>query len=440
MRPRRSRLPLLFAAILVPCAALAALGIHALATEASQTEQRYRQRAEGALDEAVAAVEATAEGLPRSVEGALRFSTDASGELVDVGGRGETRPTTRPDDGTVVDLLLSVLTEVEALERAGDLERASARLGDFLESNPSPDLAAAALTALAAVEKKRGKPELAKAAWGRIVSEHPDARDARGLKRAFAARLALLDMGPPDPRDHLALLYHDLVYDDDDPSRPGTGALKRAVRSALGRQLPDHAEKLLDVTLLFGALEMPDARDRTLAVERQLRAALVGDAGEWIRKGGRGNRTVTVSGETRAAIDGSNEPVRVVLSARELPDGRVSGGIAPLDAVISAALSRREIKALESVGFSIGIQSGPGKGPVPPRSAGDALGGVMLGVIGADLDAFRRSERTRFVMTASLAGLGLLVAALAAIATTRAVTREQRAVRDRESARASSPP
>jgi signal transduction histidine kinase len=56
----------------------------------------------------------------------------------------------------------------------------------------------------------------------------------------------------------------------------------------------------------------------------------------------------------------------------------------------------------------------------------------MLGVVGADLESFRRSERTRFLLVATLAAIGLLVAAVAAVATTRAVARERPAVKDRE--------
>jgi signal transduction histidine kinase len=80
----------------------------------------------------------------------------------------------------------------------------------------------------------------------------------------------------------------------------------------------------------------------------------------------------------------------------------------------------------------VGLQSGAARGPAPPKSLGENLGGVSLSVTGADLETFKRREQTRFWITAGLAGFGLLVATLAAFATARAVRREVAAVRGRE--------
>jgi two-component system sensor histidine kinase SenX3 len=117
---------------------------------------------------------------------------------------------------------------------------------------------------------------------------------------------------------------------------------------------------------------------------------------------------------------------------RDASEGRVGGGIAALEDVVAAALARGEIEALASVGFRLGVPEPGWAGPIPARSAGPRLGGVSLGVVGGDLEAFRSHERTRLTVTAVLAGLALLVATVAAFATTRAVRREQRAARDRE--------
>jgi signal transduction histidine kinase len=409
-----SRLPLLFLAIFVPCVALGALGIRALMTDASQTEARFKQQAESALDAATAAVDAAARGLPAGVEGSLAFVLDRDGGLLQPASA-ESRPASRTaDEGTAADLLLAVLVEVEGFERAGELERAAGRLGDFLKTDPPGDLAASALTALAAVEKKRGRVDAARDAWQAVVEKHPDARDARGLKRAFGARLALVQSGAGAPHD-LVKLYDDLVRDDREPSRPGTGALKRHVRTLIGTRI-----------------DPVDEHDRELAAERQLRAALATGLREWIASGGRGTKTWTVSADTRAAADESRDPVRVVVSASDGPDTGVRGGIAPLDAVIAAGLGRPEAEALPGLGFPVAVVDGSAKGPASPRSLGDRFGGVTLGVAGADLEAFRARERSRLFVTAALAGLGVLIALAAAFATARAVRREIKAARDRE--------
>jgi signal transduction histidine kinase len=413
---RPGRLQLLFLAILIPCAALGALGVRSVVLDATRTEQRFREQAENALDTAAAAVEAAARGLPGQAPGALAFVATAGGEIVEPAEPAASRPATRADDGTVADLLLSVLTEVDRLERQGEADRAAARLREFLQAEPPAELAGAALTALGAIEKKRGRLDDAKEAWRAIVSRHPGVRDPRGLKRSFAARLALLDAGAGEAGE-IEALARDVVEDDRDPARTATGALKRELRDRLAAS---------------GVPSWFDARDRELENERRLRAVFAGGLGEWIVAGGRGVRTAVASGATRAAADAGSGPERVVVAVRDGPAGRVQGGLAPLAAVIDAALARPEVRALEAVGFKVGVAAGAPAGPARPRSLGDELGGVTLALVGSDLEAFRAQERSRVVGAVLLAAFGVLVAVLAAFATTRAVTRELLAVRDRE--------
>ena len=45
----------------------------------------------------------------------------------------------RVDEGLAADLLLAVLSDVDRFERAGDLDRAVTRLGEFLKGGPPSD-------------------------------------------------------------------------------------------------------------------------------------------------------------------------------------------------------------------------------------------------------------------------------------------------------------
>jgi signal transduction histidine kinase len=411
----RPGIPLLLVAVLVPCAALGTFGAASLVDEASKIGQRYRERAESALDAAMAALEGTAAALPDGVPGARAFAATDSGDLVrtDAAAGPESRES---PDGAAGDLFLLVLTEVDRLERANEPDLAAARLRALVESEPPRDVAAAALTALAAVERRAGHEDAANAAWNRIVTEHADARDGRGLKRAFAARLALAGDDPAA----LAGLFRDVVADDVAAGRPGTSAFRRVVR--------ERAASAVAPAVLADL----DARDAAAAPERQLRAALEGGLRAWIASGGRGVRTFGVPEASRAASDPRSDPVRLVVAVRDAAAGGVSLAVAPLDAVVAASLARSEVRALEAVGFRVGVPAAGDDGPVPPRGAGEHLAGARLGIVGSDVAAFRTRERRRLLLTGALAALALLVAAVAAFATLRAWRREQATARERQ--------
>jgi len=446
---RRRRLALSLGALLAVTGGLGAIGLRALVVEARRAETGLRERAEGAARAVAAALEArlaaAAAGETAEARAALvhAFAADARGRLVEPpapagpAAPGEPTPEARQAYALAV-------AEAEAAERDGrDLPRAAAIFRLLARDHDGTTLGAAALTALAAVERKRGEPAAARAALEALVARYPGARDGRGLRRAFAARLLLAEMTPPDPlqasgtlRRHwppgrevlLVDLQGDLIAADHGPDDRAVGNLKAEVRRRLEALAAGRHGALLRVVLL-----VLDHRDASLEPERRLRAAFAAGAGEWLADGAPGGALAVADGivaARTAAGAGASGPGSGSIAFR----GALLDRERFLEAALHGDAEAGRLARLSGFEVEVGPAGGgaaPGGGPVlavvvAPQGLGR---GLEVRARAGDIDAFRRAERRRLQLAGGLAGVGLLVAVAAAIALLRAVGREVEAAR-----------
>jgi hypothetical protein len=187
MRRARVVLPLL-AALIVPSAALGVLGLRAFQGESSRALARFREQGESAADAARDALERTVTRVARGELGALSLRVGADGELLEpaAGDAAEASAAgAAPASSGARDRALYrfAQAEVDALEHAGRLDEARARLEALAAREDDPWLAAWALTTRAAIEERAG-----------------DARAAAAFRRELVQRLTSAVSCAPSPR------------------------------------------------------------------------------------------------------------------------------------------------------------------------------------------------------------------------------------------------
>lgn len=421
MRARR-RLLWTMAALVVPCGALAAVGVRALADDLERAETRYRAQAETALGAAKAALDAAVRRLADGFENSVTLRADRDGTLREPAGpTAASRPTTRPEAEEGAALVELFERETARLRRTSGDAAAAARLREIVERADvaaTPEVRPWALIALAAVERAAGRTAEARAAWERVVVEHAEARDARGVRRAHVARLLMSETDDTPDIAALLALYDDLARD--------AGPAPSAAAALLLDRVAEAARAAA------GSAAAPEVRARleTVAAAERRRARSLRLVDAWER-GGAAWAAGGAEGGARSFAPEDGPPF--VVSVRRTADG-FAGAALEADALAARALRAPDVAPFAAVGLLAEVGPAP---RTPDELAATTLGapwpeGWRLTVAGADLAGFRAAERRKFTVGAALAGLALLVAAFAAWATVRAVDRELRAARDRE--------
>jgi signal transduction histidine kinase len=410
-------LALLFAAVFLPAAAFTAVGLRSLAADAERAETRYREQAAllaRNVDDALRAVVAEVE---LGGAGCVKFSADAQGTLIDP----PVLQQVTTDSAEDRSLIAVLRNEIDELERKGELERAVQRLQPIAAREEQPALAAWALDTLAALHSRAGASEDAQTAWKQLVSRFPNERDERGLKRSFAARFALGDDGD------LCALLRELNDDRASLNQTANAALAARVAERLRATAPNELAQL-EAT----------AREhmRSLRVQASWRRGI----SDWIAQGAPDGARLFELATDPLASDARAE--RVLVAAHHAEDGTWTGGALESTQLAQSALSRPEIATWRTLGFRAALSDNDGallagettketRGVVERPSA--VFDELRVRAFGTDLDGYLAGERRRFVWVATLSGVALLVALVAALATVRAVMRESHVARERES-------
>lgn len=397
-------------AILAPAAVVALWGVSSIARETERARARYGEQSRACASSVRDALLAV---LREDGGDALAWRTDRDGTLLE--------PELAPWRFEVEEELIGLArAEIDAFELDGELERARERLRKLAGHDDRPELAAWALTGLAAIEARAGATEAAEAARRELIERFPAARDQRGLRRAHAARFALI-AGEADA----AALLADLIED--------RAALEHTAPAMLAERVADRLRASAPPELATLAAR---AHERT----RELALAATWPTGisDWIARGAPG-----ASASFDLAVD-PLEPVRQrVWIAADAGDESGWTGVAREHADIARrALARPEIDAWRTLGFLAEVATTDGAvlagEPVPGDAAtaeqqlDTPLDGLRVRAFGTDFEGFVARERRRLLLIASFAGIAWLVAAMAAFATVRAVAREARAAKQRQ--------
>lgn len=439
---RRFQALALVAAFLVPTLLLAFLGLRSLSQESERGRTRYASQVEAIARAVVLEVERGFEALadPSGADaaaadpdqGGLSIAFARDGAWLGAG------PAARPRESEAEPALHGVLSdEIDRLQARGDLAGAAARLSEIVSTSGEPRLAAWALGARAAILEQQGDVEGARAARRRIVEEYSDERGPGGLKRSFAARLALAP-GETDPAAALLALYEDALRDCDSPEDTATADLLRAVRSRLGELAADPAR--------LAALDREDAlRGRWRAWQRILRR----EPADWAARGAPGGRACFAMEDPPIPSANPLSPEfpgagvgRGVFAAALGPvgagEGELRGAALELDLLFARALARTAGDgALAGLGFRAEIEDAglddPARGPAVARlPLPQPLSAYEVAIRGGDFEGFAAGERRRLFLLSGLVGLALFAAGLGAWFTLRGVAREVEAARGRE--------
>ncbi len=460
---RRTRMWPWLAGVLIPCAALALGGVRLLIEDARRADARYRARARVAADGVIDALAATSAALPDGAAAATTFVVDADGAPIAFApaGPADAAPgSARPPDperGAVEAAALdAALSAAARHESAGRLDAAAGELSAFVARAGAGGPRAAGLTALGALERKRGRLEQARAAWARLVGEHPRALDGSGLRRSFAARLFLIETtgsaasaGDQEPERATTLLLGlltDVVAEHIDADQVAVGLFAARVRGRLVASIAA-AEDAPFAAEDAAAAAALDALDRARSRRRRIAAA-------WRRHverdppPGAGDPPATIRLALRPEPGRPDDPpIAIVATVRARADGRREVGATTDGDLARAALGRPEVRSLVALGLVARLTldgaplatagDGEGEEALPPEPllaepAPAPLEDVRLEVFGADHDAFVAAEARRMRLGIALAVAALLVASIAAVATVRGVNREVTAARGRQ--------
>jgi signal transduction histidine kinase len=425
----------LLAAVLLPSAALAALGLRSLAKESARVEARFREQADGAASAAADALAALVNEVREGGAGSTALAADASGVLLEPRpSRGNEAETLPPPQELDRGLSAFLLAEVDRLQAGGDTEQAARRLREVMDREGDPVLGAWAATALAALEDRAGHAEQAREVRKQIVERFPETRDERRLKRAFAARWELARS--EGDLEQLLALDSDLIDDCVAVDETATGALQAAVADELRARLAaSKATNVVEARAAFAGLEN---RQRERAFVRRLLALERVGLSDWLARAAPGGVRLFELPEDPLRPDRA----RVLIAVAPSDAGGWRGGALELRELARTALARPEIAAYAALGFAtalvgddggrIGSSSEPAGEVLVTRRLAAPLDSLTVTAFGADLEGFRARDRRRLALVGSLTILAFLIAALAGFATVRAVSREMRAVRDRE--------
>lgn len=413
--PRRPRVTAWFTALIVAAATLALLGVRGLSSDAERVEERLRGQSM-ALARAVAeAVEASARELqPDGVERiALRASSDGSWASERAAWLSQDGPTPYMRD------------QVDALEREGQLVELRRKLGEWADRSDSPGIAAWALATTAAVERRAGDMDRARAALSRLLAEHPFAADERGLPRALAARWALCELDG-HPLDALESVTRDLLEARESLDPAALAALAQLALDTLCARDSERCAKLTEL-------------DQQRQFSRRLRSSWRQGISNWLASGApRGRAWFELAADPLVA---SNQTEYALLRASTTTDGYDVVALRGA-ALAQAALARAEIAAWQELGFGACIVDGAGRtlAGAPLELDADTVSERLpapfdvyaVRARSLDIESARSAARQRLWTTVALALAVLAAAVLAAWLGIRALEREARAAHQRE--------
>jgi len=425
----------LLAAFLVPTLLLAWIGLGALPEETERGAARYRSRAEAVA----ASVASQLDGLMEQLSGAAPLAEAWEARFgVDGAWQGSTPEALRPSGVEDPQLLSSLVAELDLFEAQGEHEQAQTRLREIATLSSDPGIVAWALGARAAVCDAAGRTQDGDEARRELIERAPTARDARGLLRAFVARLALCERGS-DPTSARLALYADACADYIDLEQTATAEFLRSLRAALGEQLGNSDARL----------EALDREDALRSQERVWRATLRRGISDWVARGAPRGRavfaaaTAPIPAANPLSMESPQEAARaggqrfVVVLERQ--GESFVGRAAALAGLFERALAgRSDDGAGAAAEFTSRFESrlapaaAQGLELVARRDLEPPLDEYAIAVRGGDFGAFLAGERRRAWLVAAAVTLAILVAALAAWLSLRAVSHEVEAARGRE--------
>lgn len=413
--PLTRSVALWFAAVVAAAAALAAVGLRALAIDADRVEERLRQQAAGMARTTAEALEAAARESAAEGRIGISFRADADGAWLDTrqwAQRVDGEPPRRYSD------------EIDALERAGEEARALERLDELAQREDSPTLAAWALSTTAALHARSGDEDAARRAWERVASDFGDVADGRGLRRSLAARWSLAGLdGFPAAR--LRELLRDLIEERIDVGQTAVGALAMEVGAKL---------REVDVA----AFEELDALDRSRDFERRLVATWPSGISNWIASGAPGGlASFELLDDPLRGPEGEHVFVCVLPS-----ENGFAGAAMSSSELARGALARPEIEAWRELGFEAAVATRTGRIAAGAEFAIDEdtalerlappFDSLTVRARSADIERARSEARLRFWMIAVVSLLALAAACVAAWLGVRALEREANLARQRE--------
>ncbi len=402
-------------ALVGAAATLAVLGLRELAADAERIEERLRSQSAVVARAATEAFESVARELaPNGIE-RIALSATADGEW----------PRERPKAEIEAGPTPFQRSQIDLLEREGDLAALREKLDEHAARTGAPGLAAWALSTRAAIEANAGDPALARTALERLVSDHPTVADERGLPRALVARWRLCQLGGLEPKA-LATLLRELIDE--------RTALEPSALAVLAEDL-------------FAALHERDefayaelrALDSQRNFARALRSTWRRGISNWLASGAAGGRAWFALEADPLALDAP--PEYALLRATPSASGFDVVALRA-SALAKAALDRPELTPWRNLGFGASVVDAQGRCMAGPELELDADTFVerlpppfevyAVRARSLDIESARFEARTRFWTIAGVSALALLASAFAAWIGIRALDREARAAHQRE--------
>lgn len=409
----------LFAALLVPLAAIGVVGLRAMALDLDGARARYVEQASTYARVVVEQLDGLVEALPRD-EAALKWRANAAPELLEPAAR-----TVSLESSADRSVRETASAEIDAFALAGREADITRRLAELAAREDRPALAAWALGWIAARAERAGELDLARSSWKRIVEKFPEERDERGLRRALAARAELARVDGAG-LEVLEPLHADALADRRSILDSATATFAMSVAQRIVALAPERA-----AGLEHAALEA--------ARELRFQAAWTQGISDWLARGApNGPQAFPLPADPTLAPGGAS---RVVVAAVAEGDGW-QGTALELDALGTKALERSDPRGWQELGFAASIEDGSGRTLVGVPANRDApsalerarapLGEVFVRAHGLGFAEYEAGERRRFLGIAVLGGAALLAATLAALATVRTLQREARLAHERE--------
>jgi signal transduction histidine kinase len=335
-------------------------------------------------------------------------------------------------------LLASLSAEIDRIEAQGERSRTLARLVEIEQLSSDPLILGWALSTRAALHDAAGERSAGDLARRDLIARAPTARDAHGLLRAFVARLMLSEV-EAEPKAARLALYADASADYRELGESATAEFLRRLREQLGSELKPTDARLTAI----------DRLDASRSHWRLWWGSLRRGITDWVARGASGERAVFAS--VAAPIPSANPlsmeapqaaqragGLRFVASLQREGDGWV-GQALPLALLVDRALAAQLVDGAQAAQeFGVNFETklaAPAGGAlelVASHELPPPLQEYVIAVRGGDFAAFLAGERRRILFVSLAVALAILVAALAAWLSLRAVSREVEAARGRE--------
>ncbi len=404
----------LFAAVLLPLAAVGAWGLYELVSDAGRVRARYAERA-------TTLAEALAEDMLRAAmevhlhPHAVAWQASIDGQLVVINGVPHTPELRAGYDNVLLDLRAALEREATANPE---------RVISAMTQEQRPELLAWWLSSSAAKAHQAGDDAKARALWQRLVTEHPTVRDERGLLYAHAAasELAALD---GDQVDVLQELYQQLWRDRQSLADTASGALALQVHERLARRDPEAAK---------AALQATTSHVRTL----EWLASWPLGVSNWVAQGATdGLMTSALTSDPLVYA----QPDKWIVQATQT-GASVNGYALPLSLLVTELQTSPRLSTADDVHFTMHWMdlkaevSSPSEyesvAPTGRARCAPPLSDYAVQVFGLDFPEYEARAQRRVYLTAALGCLAFVVAAGAAAATVRALNKEQASAKARE--------